>query len=94
MPRRSELFVFRLDYDTSVDDVKQYLEGKGVSVHSVNRMSREESVYSSFKVSVDTSSVSSIMDEEFCAGERQQVDFKSVNTENHYSIHHGRVHYS
>ena len=36
-----------------------------VPVHSIDRTSREESVFSSFKVSVDSSNISVKMDEEF-----------------------------
>ena len=65
MPRRSDIFVFRLDKETTSDEVKQYIQSKDIPVHSIDRTSREESVFSSFKVSVDSSNISVIMDEEF-----------------------------
>ena len=59
--RRADIFVFRLEKETSVDDVKEYVTGKGVTVHEKECLSHEESM---FRLSVCYSKLENVLTEE------------------------------
>ena len=64
-PRQADIFSFKLEKETSVDDVKEYVTGKGVTVHEIECLSHEESMYRSFRLSVCYSKLEDVLAEEF-----------------------------
>lgn len=65
VPRRADLFVFRLDPETEGDDVKGYLQTKDVHVHKVQKMSRDDYMYKSYRICIDFSDMSTVLNEDF-----------------------------
>ena len=59
-----DLFVFRLDSETTNGDIKAYLQSHNISVLKIDQMSHENSKYKSFKVTVPVSRLNDLLKEE------------------------------
>ena len=59
-----DLFVFRLDSETTNGDIKAYLQSHNISVLKIDQISHENSKYKSFKVTVLVSSLNDLLKEE------------------------------
>ena len=51
-PPKRDFFLSRLSYDTDIEQLKRYIEGKGMHSAQLSLVSHEDSVYNSFKLTV------------------------------------------
>ena len=64
-PRRHELFVFRVHNDFNDSDVKQFFTDENVTVHELECLSREGSWNKSYRVAVETTDLTPLLQPEF-----------------------------
>ena len=64
-PRRVDMFVFHLEKETDIDLVQTYVEDKNVNVFKAECVSHEDSVYKSFRITVDFSDRERMLEEDF-----------------------------
>ena len=51
-PPKRDFFLSRLSYDTDIEQLKRYIEGKGTHSAQLSLVSHEDSVYNSYKLTV------------------------------------------
>lgn len=60
-----DLFVSRLEQGVTLDQIKHYTNSKNVTVHNIEKKSREDSMYLSFKVTVKVSDMDTLLQPDF-----------------------------
>jgi hypothetical protein len=58
-----ELFIFRVDKSTEIDELKDYLVGKNVKVRELKCVSNSEAKFKSFRLTVPVSDFKNLFDE-------------------------------
>lgn len=83
-PRPSrDFFIYRVEKDTSEEDIKRHLEKKGVSFRKIIKISHAEALFASFKVTVCVSITEQIMQPSLWpVGIRVRRFFRKENTVN------------
>jgi hypothetical protein len=64
-PCRTDLFIFRLEQSTTLEEVKKYVSDKSVDVIEIECRSSDEAQYKSFRLNIDSGDLDTVMSSSF-----------------------------